>query len=599
MPPIIDTPAARTSTTSAPDPRRGYNTFLLFVAGLGGLLYGIDVGIIGGALPYLEATSHLDQGQLSSIVAAVLLGSVFSTLFAGSLSELFGRRSMMLMSGIAFSISIPIIALSHSFNMLFAGRLLQGMSGGFVGVVVPLYLAECLSAERRGRGTAAFQWLLTFGIVVAALVGMFFSYRVTAIEQTANADLILQFKDHAWRSIFWVSLPPGLLFILSVFFITESPRWLFKRGMKDAALKALLRSRSEEQANFELAEMESSANAAAAATTAGKVRESILKRKYLVPFLLACIVLACNTGTGINSMIGFNTAILLQSGLSDLASHWGYVIFTIVNFLATMIGMTLVDKKGRKFLLSIGTAGVIVALIGTGFLFRATENGSVDLHQAVQSSVNADQSLTLTFDRTAAAKLLANSGSAVDPNRAALSIIYSYGDYTSTTSVVRSDDPSAKPVQITRKDSIPDNKVKSFFSNPFANLEAAQTAPLVIQKANLAPVPDSNHGWIVALFLYLFVACYALGPGVVVWLALSELMPTRIRSNGMSVALVINQTVSTTLAAIFLPFVGRFGYSHMFYVYAGITVVYFLVAVFLLPETKGKTLEEIEAHFAK
>jgi MFS family permease len=483
--------------------------------------------------------------------------------------------------------------------MLFAGRLLQGMSGGFVGVVVPLYLAECLSAERRGRGTAAFQWLLTFGIVVAALVGMFFSYRVTAIEQTANADLILQFKDHAWRSIFWVSLPPGLLFILSVFFITESPRWLFKRGMKDAALKALLRSRSEEQANFELAEMESSANAAAAATTAGKVRESILKRKYLVPFLLACIVLACNTGTGINSMIGFNTAILLQSGLSDLASHWGYVIFTIVNFLATMIGMTLVDKKGRKFLLSIGTAGVIVALIGTGFLFRATENGSVDLHQAVQSSVNADQSLTLTFDRTAAAKLLANSGSAVDPNRAALSIIYSYGDYTSTTSVVRSDDPSAKPVQITRKDSIPDNKVKSFFSNPFANLEAAQTAPLVIQKANLAPVPDSNHGWIVALFLYLFVACYALGPGVVVWLALSELMPTRIRSNGMSVALVINQTVSTTLAAIFLPFVGRFGYSHMFYVYAGITVVYFLVAVFLLPETKGKTLEEIEAHFAK
>ena len=331
----------------------------------------------------------------------------------------------------------------------------------------------------------------------------------------------------------------------------------------------------------------------------GKVRESILKRKYIIPFLLACVILACNTATGVNSVIGYNTAILLQSGLSDLASHWGYVIFTFVNFLATMIGMTLVDKKGRKFLLSIGTAGVIVALIGTGLLFRATENGSVDLHQAVQASVNADQSLSLTFDRATAAKLLANSGSSVDPNRAALSIIYNYGDYTSTTSVVRSDDASAKPVIITRKDSIPDNNVKSFFVNPFADLGAAQTAPLVIQKASLAPVPDSNHGWIVAIFLYLFVACYALGPGVVVWLALSELMPTRIRSNGMSIALVINQTVSTTLAAIFLPFVGRFGYSHMFYVYAGITVVYFLVAVFLLPETKGKTLEEIEAHFAK
>jgi uncharacterized membrane protein len=94
------------------------------------------------------------------------------------------------------------------------------------------------------------------------------------------------------------------------------------------------------------------------------------------------------------------------------------------------------------------------------------------------------------------------------------------------------------------------------------------------------------------------MAFYAMGPGVCVWLALSELMPTRIRSNGMSIALVINQLVSTTLAGIFLPFVGRYGYSSMFFLFSGFTVVYFLVSAFLLPETKGKTLEEIEAHFA-
>jgi len=88
-----------------------------------------------------------------------------------------------------------------------------------------------------------------------------------------------------------------------------------------------------------------------------------------------------------------------------------------------------------------------------------------------------------------------------------------------------------------------------------------------------------------------------MGPGVCVWLALSELMPTRIRSNGMSIALVINQLVSTTLAAIFLPFVSKHGYSSIFFLFASFTVVYFLTAVFLLPETKGKTLEEIEAHF--
>ncbi len=596
MPPIFEPRSSSAVTASAPDPRGSYNTFLLFVAGLGGLLYGIDVGIIGGALPYLEATSHLDPSQLSSIVAAVLLGSVFSTLFAGSLAELFGRRKMMILSGIAFSFSIPIIALSQGFTTLFLGRLLQGMSGGFVGVVVPLYLAECLSADRRGLGTAAFQWLLTFGIVVAALVGIFFSYRVTAVEQSANADLIYQFKDHAWRSIFWVSLPPGLLFILGAFFVSESPRWLFKRGNKEAALKALLRSRGDEQAHTELEEMESLASAGAGAGS--MAQESLLRRKYIIPFLLACLILACNTGTGINSMIGFNTAILLQSGLSDLASHWGYALFTIVNFLATMAGMTLVDKKGRKLLLSIGSAGVIVALLGTGLLFRATETTSIDLHTALQARVSSDQSLGITFDRATASALLANTGSTIDPGRAALSIIYSYGDYTSATSFVRSDDNAAKPIEITRKDSIPSNGINSFFTNPFANLEAAQTAPLVIEKASLSPIPGTRHGWVVALFLYLFVAFFALGPGVVVWLALSELMPTRIRSNGMSVALVVNQSISTTLAAIFLPFVGRYGYSHMFYVYAAITVVYFLVAVFLLPETKGKTLEEIEAHFA-
>jgi hypothetical protein len=110
-------------------------------------------------------------------------------------------------------------------------------------------------------------------------------------------------------------------------------------------------------------------------------------------------------------------------------------------------------------------------------------------------------------------------------------------------------------------------------------------------------VPDALHGWLVAVGLYSFVAFYGLGPGVCVWLALSELMPTRIRSNGMSVALVINQMVSTTLAAIFLPVAGKYGYSMMFFLFAGFTVIYLLTAAFFLPETKGKTLEEIEEYF--
>jgi MFS family permease len=162
---------------------------------------------------------------------------------------------------------------------------------------------------------------------------------------------------------------------------------------------------------------------------------------------------------------------------------------------------------------------------------------------------------------------------------------------------VRSDDTAAAPIQISRASCVPGNRIEALFKNPFANLAAAQTAPLKIEKALIGRVPEAGHGWMVAIGLYLFMAFYALGPGVCVWLALSELMPTRIRSNGMSIALVINQLVSTTLAGIFLPFVSRHGYSSMFFLFAGFTVVYFIVAAFFLPETKGKTLEEIEAHF--
>ena len=579
---------------------RRYNAYLLLVAGLGGLLYGVDVGIIGGAVPYLEATSKLTAAELSVIVAAVLLGSVFSTLFAGLLADWMGRKPLMILSGLTFVISIPVIALSQGYGQLFFGRLLQGISGGLIGVVVPLYLAECLAASNRGKGTAIFQWMLTLGIVAAALVGIYYSYRVEAVARAADAAAVLAFKNQAWRRIFWVSLPPGALFVLGSLFVTESPRWLFRRGAALRAHTALLRSRSTEQAALEIEEM--AANAHATGVTLGrKVEDSLLQRKYVIPFLLACVILACNTATGVNSLIGYNTSILLQSGLSDLNAHWGYVLFTAMNFLMTAVGMALVDRKGRRFLFVLGTSGIIVSLIAVGVLFLRTESASIDAREVVQQMVGTDQHLTLQFDQAEAGKLLASmgyTGKEIESERASLAIIYSYGDFTAATSFVRSDDAAALPIEISRATCVPSNKIEALFKNPFANLEAGQTAPLKIEKALIGRVPEASHGRLVALGLYMFIAFYALGPGVCVWLALSELMPTRIRSNGMSIALVLNQLVSTTLAAIFLPYVSKHGYSSMFFLFSSFTVLYFLVTAFLLPETKGKTLEEIEAHFA-
>lgn len=589
----------RTSTVLRIQPAT-YNRFLLLVAGLGGLLYGIDVGIIAGALPYLEATSGLNAGQISIVVAAVLLGTVISTLFAGLLADRMGRKHLMILSGVLFAASIPIIALSHGYEVLILGRLCQGISAGLIGVVVPLYLAECLAPEDRGRGTAMFQWLLTIGIVAAALVGMYFSLRVEEVAKLGNPQLLLAYKDHAWRSIFWVSLPPGLFFVLGSFGVAESPRWLYRRGQTQLAMEALSRSRSLEQARLEMEEMERTRTAEKVKAAGRRAAESLLQRKYVLSFLLACLILALNQTTGINSIIGYNISVLVQSGLSDVAAHWGYIIFTAVQALATVIGMLLVDRKGRKFLLSVGTAGIVVSLFITAFLFYRSERHRVDVRQAVQSVVHGQAGLKLNFTPALERQWLNEAGHAnLTGQPATLTIIYSYGDFSAVTPAALSNHALGAPVQLSRSNCIPANRVLAFFSNPFGNLEQARTAPLRIEHALITPLPGRGNGWLVAICLFVFATFYAMGPGICVWLALSELMPTRIRSNGMSIALVINEAVATFLAAIFLPTVGRYGYTTMFLLFAGCTVIYLLAAVFLLPETKGKTLEEIETYFSR
>ena len=591
----------------------GYNRFLLLVAGLGGLLYGVDVGIIAGALPYLEATfkdaatsQTLNAGQLSFIVAAVLLGSVISTLFAGMLADWFGRKKMMTLSGILFVVSIPMIALAHGYWPLVFGRLLQGISGGFIGVVIPLYLAECLGASNRGKGTGIFQWLLTLGIVAAALIAMFFSYRVDAVKALGNAQKLFEFKDTAWRSIFWVSLPPGIIFVIGSFMVAESPRWLFRRGNKEAALAALLRSRSDEQAQIEFRKWKKSPQP--------RKPESFLrgrknprgaaapKIRHSVPAGMCHPCVQSGDRRELCHRLQPDDFVSKPDSDPDLQSHPGVMCF--LHDGQFPLHHFWCDAGGQKRLqvsYSLGSAGIIVSMICAGLLFRNTEKSRVDVRDAVQAMVTADQKVSLQFDEIAASQLLGDKAgaSASLPKNLAV-IIYSYGDFRAATDTKRSNDADKTPVEISRAGCLPPNKVAAFFQNPFANLEAAKTAPLKIENALISTVPSERNGWLVAFCTFAFrngVFCTRSRWRLCPWLALSELMPTRIRSNGMSIALLINQAVSTTIAAIFLPTVGKYGYGTLFFVFAGCTVVYFVTATFFLPETKGKTLEEIEEYF--
>ncbi len=536
---------------------------------MGGLLYGIDVGIIAAALLYLNKTVNLTEQQTSLIVAAVLGGSMVSSLVAGILADQFGRKKMMIVSGFMFVASVGLIVLSRSFLPLFAGRLLQGMSGGVIAVVVPLYLAECLGADNRGKGTAIFQFMLTFGIVIASLAGLYYtSHAESAIAAAAgNAALVSQAENHAWRGMFLSVIYPGLIFFFGAFFLSESPRWLFRRGKIEQALAALRRSCSSEEAETEIREMEASAGTA---NTRDKAAGgTLLRRKYVIPFILACIILGCNQATGINSILQFLVIILKQAGLSPGVATQGDVAVKILNCLMTLVAVALVDRKGRKFLLKIGTGGIIIALVCCALAFRSFESKRVDVRDKVQASIRGN---SLDFPITRLGEIPGTSRRPM-----CLSVLYSYGDGDKVATVLSSD--KTPVLAITPDESNSDS--------------------LLIKRAQYGPVPSQSTGWLVTAFLSLFIASFAVGPGVCVWLALTELMPTRIRATGMGIALLINQGVSTGIAAVFLPTVGNYGYAAMFLFWAACTVIYFITAAFFLPETRGRSLEEIEEYFEK
>ncbi|WP_342113513.1 MFS transporter [Pseudoduganella sp. OTU4001] len=562
-----------------------HTRFLLFVAGLGGLLYGIDVGIIAGALPYLEASAaqiwKLSTQQLSFVVAAVLLGSVLSSLAAGTLAEIFGRKRLMFLSGLLFSLSIPVIALADGYVPLLLGRLLQGISGGLIGVVVPLYLAESLPAEVRGRGTGIFQLLLTVGLVLAAAIGLLVAREVEAAASSAPATL-QAVQDGAWRRIFWLSLPPGLLFTGGVLLLAESPRWLLARGAQDAALQALQRTRPAAAARDELSAIGAD-HGPALATESG----SLLQRRYVLPFLLACLILACNQATGMNSVLAYAVNIFEAGGLNGSMANVGDFALKLVNCLMTVLAVMLVDRKGRKFLLMLGTGGIIVSLTAAGLLFLSAEREQLDASQLFNHRI-AGNGLSMK-----ASELRYIGG-----DDYVLEVAYSYGPLTQVRTWRPGQDLLIAAPDTVDGDSVIGATFRRVHLNPFPDMQLARNAPLVIERARIGEAPKPEQGWLVLACLLGFVASFAIGPGVCVWLALSELMPTRIRSNGMSVALLLNQFVSTVIAAVFLPTVGQHGYAPMFFAWAGCTAIYFLAATFILPETRGKTLEEIGRHFA-
>jgi MFS family permease len=611
---------------------RPLGTFLLVISGLGGLLYGVDIGVIDPALSYLNRSIQLSERALSAVVAAVLAGSIVGSVVAGVLADWLGRKRMMIGSGLIFVASVAIIFASQSFLPLLFGRLLQGASGGMIAVVAPLYLAECLPSNLRGRGAAVFQFMLTVGIVLAALVGGYYTSGAEKAIEAAGADTrqVIAAADHAWRGMFLAVVYPGLVFLLGTLFLPESPRWLVRKGRVGDALHALQRMRADSQCETELHEIRAALahdQAQAGLSFGSAFRDIFTQRRYIVPFVLSCVILGCCQATGINSILQFMSTILRKAGLDPLtASLYGGTI-KLVNSVMTIVAIVLVERKGRVFLLSLGTSGIIVSLLLLGSMFYRFESHQVDVRDDVTAMVR-NESLFLDLGQASSPALAAEPDAPLQ-----VSILYNLGDKQLLAEAFM---PSAEMrAALKQADAIEAGlapAVRTALATPGpAAVDILRTLPgseraaledasrirerqrvripgiqgkdgaavkLEIVRARAGPIPSRESGLVSAFCIGLFIASFSIGPGVCVWLALSELMPTRIRSVGMGVALLINQGVSTLIALAFLPIVGRYGFHAMFLFWAACTGIFLLTVRLFLPETKGKTLEEIEKSFA-
>jgi len=436
--------------------------FIMSIAGLGGLLYGFDIGIISGALVFMNTDLGINSSQASLIVASVLGGGALATLISGPFADRFGRRFSIILSAIVFIIGTVAIVISSTFVMVMAGRLIQGIGVGIITIVIPLYLAEIIPPRLRGRGVALFQLCLTFGILLGYLVNYF-------LKPTGD-----------WQLMFATCLVPSIFFLLGgMFLLPRSPRWVYQKGEEDEARDIIANTSGEDQVEASIAEMK-----AALEEEANKDSGSwamLFRKGYRKAFFIALGVGILTQMTGINVLLQFNATILADSGMQN-AAILGSVGVGLINFVITIIAMSLVDKLGRRPLLIIGTAGVTIALAFMGFV-------------------------------------------------------------------------------------------------------------------HLFWPASAFTGYATLIGFMIFVVFYAVGPGVVVWLAISEVLPTGIRAKGMSVALFANSLTSAGLAAVFMDVVDVISYGGIFLVLAFFTFLYLLIAIFPLPETKGRSLEEIESEF--
>ena len=448
-------------------------TGIALIASLGGFLFGYDTAVISGTLAMVRDQFSLNAGMEGWYVSSALVGCIIGVTGAGWLSDRFGRKMILLLTGALFSISAIGCAFSSTFTMLVAYRWIGGVGVGIASMLSPLYISEISPPSIRGRLVTLYQFAITIGILGAYFVnvGLLNASDQPGFINMKNLHLI--FKEEVWRGMLGMEAIPALSFLLLLFLIPKSPRWLVVKGERKEAKRILTRLAGKDEAENEIREIEETL-----ALEKGSWK-LLLEPGIKIAVFIGIALAVLQQFTGIDAIIYYGPRIFEEAGFELSEALGGQVVIGIINVTFTVIAIFTIDTLGRKRLLLAGTSGMFITLLFIGLLF--------------------------TIGRA--------------------------------------------------------------------------------------------QGMLLLSLVLIFIACFAFSLGPVVWVILSEIYPNRIRGRAMSIA-TIAVWIGTSIIGQMIPLsLDNLGPNITFWIFAFFCIPTLYIGWRLLPETKGRTLEDIERHW--